>query len=56
MRRCHLTPRTSCAVYQHEVLDLKHDAGRTAKYLEVPMKAEIPAVREIIARSIRGEI
>lgn len=47
---------TPYAVYQHEVLDLKHDAGREAKYLENAMNAETPVVREIIAASIRGEL
>ena len=44
------------AVYQHEVLDLRHDAGREAKYLENAMNAEIPAVRNIIGMAIKGDL
>lgn len=51
-----ITFDTPYAVYQHEVLDLKHDAGREAKYLENAINAEIGTVREIIAQSIRGEL
>lgn len=47
---------TPYAVYQHEVLDLKHDAGREAKYLENAINAEIDTVRNIVAMSIRGEL
>jgi len=46
---------TPYAVYQHETFGLKHDAGREAKYLENAMNAETAAVREIIARTIKGE-
>jgi len=47
---------TPYAVYQHEELHLRHDAGRTAKYLETPLNTEVPVVREIIARTIKGEL
>ena len=47
---------TPYAVYQHEVLDLQHDEGREAKYLENAINAEIDTVRNIVAMSIRGEL
>jgi hypothetical protein len=47
---------TPYAVYQHETFGLKHDEGRSAKYLETPMNAETEAVRKIIAMTIRGEL
>ena len=47
---------TPYAVYQHETFGLKHDEGRGPKYLENAMNAETAAVREIIARTIRGEL
>jgi hypothetical protein len=47
---------TPYAVYQHEVMGLKHDDGREAKYLENAMNAETGTVREIVARTIRGEL
>lgn len=40
----------------HERMDLKHDEGRSAKFLEIPFNAEVPAVRKIIAMTIRGEL
>lgn len=46
---------TPYAVYQHETFGLNHDAGREAKYLENAMNAETGTVREIIARTIKGE-
>lgn len=46
---------TPYAVVQHEDMGLRHDAGREAKYLENAMNSETGAVREIIARTIRGE-
>ena len=47
---------TPYAVVQHEDMGLRHDAGREAKYLENAMNAETGTVREIIARTIRGEL
>lgn len=41
------------AVLQHELLDLQHDAGRTAKYLEGPANEETAAIQELIAERIR---
>jgi hypothetical protein len=46
---------TPYAVPVHERMDLKHDEGRSAKYLEIPMNAEAGAVQKIIAMTIRGE-
>ncbi|WP_404959015.1 hypothetical protein [Streptomyces sp. 147326] len=49
---------TPYAVRQHEELTYRHDAGRTAKYLEGPMTTEAAQAAEIIAaqlrRSLRG--
>ncbi|MGI5350211.1 hypothetical protein ACQEU8_36570 [Streptomyces sp. CA-250714] len=49
---------TVYAVRQHEELTWRHDAGRTAKYLEGPLTEEAAAVAQIIAaqlrRSLRG--
>ncbi|MFS0695129.1 minor capsid protein [Streptomyces nitrosporeus] len=44
---------TPYAVRQHEEMDYRHDAGRTAKYLELPMAEEGTAVGEIIAAQVR---
>ncbi|MFD8948992.1 hypothetical protein ACFV0B_09085 [Streptomyces xanthophaeus] len=49
---------TPYAVRQHEELTYRHDAGRTAKYLEGPMAEEADQAAAIIAaqlrRSLRG--
>ncbi|MEV6074351.1 hypothetical protein AB0L80_04430 [Streptomyces sp. NPDC052069] len=49
---------TVYAVRQHEELNYRHDAGRTAKYLERPLTEQVDTVAEIIAaqlrRSLRG--
>lgn len=47
---------TPYAVYQHEEMGLRHDAGRTAKYLENAVHDEADAAANIIAASIRGEL
>lgn len=47
---------TPYAVYQHERLDLRHDAGRTAKYLERPMREQAQRVGEIIAAAVRRSL
>jgi len=44
---------TPYAVRQHEDLDLRHDQGRKAKYLEDPMNRERSTMLEIIAAQIR---
>lgn len=47
---------TPYAVRQHEEMDYRHDAGRTAKYLEQPMAAEAAAVGRIIAAQLRRSL
>lgn len=44
---------TPYAVRQHEELHYRHDAGRTAKYLERPLHEENGAITEIIAAQVR---
>jgi len=44
---------TPYAVYQHERLDLRHDPGRQAKYLEQPYNTERGTMTEIVAAQIR---
>jgi hypothetical protein len=44
---------TVYAVYQHERLDLRHDAGRSAKFLERPSVSEAPVMSALIAARIR---
>ncbi|MCX4824245.1 minor capsid protein [Streptomyces sp. NBC_01142] len=49
---------TPYAIRQHEELNYRHDAGRSAKYLERPLTEQADTVAEIIAaqlrRSLRG--
>lgn len=47
---------TPYAVDQHEDMTLRHDQGRTAKYLERPMSEERGRIAEIIAAQIRKEL
>ncbi|MFI8200032.1 hypothetical protein ACIF6K_26510 [Streptomyces sp. NPDC085942] len=44
---------TPYAVRQHEDMTLRHDAGRTAKFVEQPMAEEADTVGEIIAAEMR---
>ncbi|MEU3097213.1 hypothetical protein ABZ690_21125 [Streptomyces sp. NPDC006967] len=44
---------TLYAVRQHEDMDLQHDAGRTAKYLEGPLDEESAVIQAIIAAHVR---
>ncbi|MFE7782038.1 hypothetical protein [Streptomyces nigrescens] len=44
---------TPYAVRQHEELNYRHDAGRTAKYLEGPLAEQADTVRAIIAAQLR---
>ncbi|MFI5808882.1 hypothetical protein [Streptomyces sp. NPDC051561] len=44
------------AVRQHEELSYRHDAGRTAKYLEGPVTEEAGAVADIIAAQVRRSL
>lgn len=46
---------TVYAVYQHERMDLQHDPGRTAKYLENAVNTEGGTVLALLATSLRGE-
>ena len=46
---------TPYAVTQHERLDLRHDPGRKAKYLEDPMNRERATMLALIAAEIRRE-
>ena len=41
------------AIRQHEDMSLRHDNGRTAKYLERPMHEENGAITAIIAAQVR---
>lgn len=47
---------TPYAVRQHEDLTLRHDEGRTAKYLESALEDEADTVRDIIAAEIRRSL
>lgn len=47
---------TPYAVRQHEELGYQHNGGREAKFLENAMNSETAAVRQIIARTISGEL
>ncbi|MGW3711348.1 minor capsid protein [Streptomyces albogriseolus] len=44
---------TPYAVRQHEDMTLRHDAGRTAKYLERPFEEESTTMQAIIAAQVR---
>ncbi|MEV5086877.1 hypothetical protein AB0N18_02820 [Streptomyces griseoincarnatus] len=44
---------TVYAVRQHEDMTLRHDAGRTAKFLEDPFNEEQQAMQAIIAAQVR---
>ncbi|MFC8584224.1 hypothetical protein ACFUGD_06665 [Streptomyces sp. NPDC057217] len=44
---------TPYAVRQHEDMDLRHDAGRTAKYVERPLVENSGEVQQIIAAQVR---
>jgi hypothetical protein len=48
-----VTYDTPYAVRQHEELEYRHDAGRTAKYLENTLNSERGAVEDLIAREIK---
>ncbi|GHA19417.1 hypothetical protein ACFOOM_10185 [Streptomyces echinoruber] len=47
---------TPYAVRQHEELTYRHDAGRSAKYLERPLTQEAPTVAAIIAAQLRRSL
>jgi hypothetical protein len=44
---------TLYAVRQHEDMTLRHDAGRTAKFLEGPFNEEADVIQAIIAAQVR---
>jgi hypothetical protein len=47
---------TPYAIRQHEELTYRHDAGRTAKYLERPLHEENGTITDIIAAQVRRAI
>lgn len=47
---------TPYAVRQHEDETLRHDEGRTAKYLERPMNAEKGTAGELVAAEVRRAV
>lgn len=44
------------AVRQHEDMTLRHDAGRTAKYLEGPLDEEQGTILALIAAQVRRSL
>lgn len=44
------------AIRQHEELSYRHDAGRSAKYLEGPLNDESGTVVQIIAAQVRRSL
>ncbi|CAM5491379.1 hypothetical protein SROCM77S_04003 [Streptomyces rochei] len=47
---------TPYAIRQHEEMTYRHDAGRSAKYLEKPLTTEAPVVAEIVAAAVRRSL
>lgn len=47
---------TDYAIRQHEQMSLRHDVGRSAKFLERAMTSEAGEVARIIAETIHGRI
>lgn len=47
---------TPYAVRQHEEMGYRHDAGRSAKYLENAMNGNVDTIRDIIAAELRKEL
>lgn len=47
---------TPYAARQHEDMTLRHDQGRSAKYLENAMNAEVTTAAEIIRKTIAGDL
>lgn len=54
--RAAVTFDTPYAVKQHEDMTARHDSGRSAKYLEKAFNSEKDAVKQIIAKTISGEL
>lgn len=46
---------TPYAIRQHEDLNLRHDSGRAAKYLETAAADGAPQVAAIVAKQLRAE-
>jgi len=44
---------TPYSVVQHEDLTMRHDAGRSAKYLELPLSSERGTIQNLIAAEIK---
>lgn len=55
-RRAAISYDTPYAVRQHEDMNLHHDSGRSAKFLENALNSEKDAVREILRKTIAGEL
>ena len=51
--RAAVSADTVYAKYQHESMDLRHDNGRIAKWLEVSLTGEAKTIEEIIANEFR---
>ena len=49
-------PANAYAVVQHEHLDHRHAPGRTAKYLEAPLRANARQLTETMARTVRAHL
>lgn len=47
---------TPYAVIQHEDLTLKHDAGRSAKYLELACRSEAKTAGRIVANYVKSKV
>lgn len=47
---------TPYAVVQHENMTYRHDPGRSAKYLEIPLQSSGQQVRDLITRRIADEL
>lgn len=47
---------TEYAVRQHEQMSLNHDAGRTAKFLEKAVNAEVGTAARMITEHIRARL
>ena len=47
---------TPYAARQHEEMTWRHNAGRSAKYLEIPLNTERKTVLKIIARETKSKI
>jgi hypothetical protein len=55
-KRAAVSYDTSYAVRQHEDLALRHDGGRTAKYLEIPTHTEGKVMLDLIHRAVANRL